>query len=387
MKITYTATNRSHHYPYAEALNRAGHLHAFVAGFSRLSSRSALPSVGTKLKRHDFFQTSYLGSLKIKAPFVVTSKLDRLSASRLDQASYKWAKESDAFIYYRTQGRKTALRLHREQTPTLCVMEEVNSHVENMNELLQIEYEQLGLGKYQVEIPDYELRLQAYGEADAILCPSEFVRESFLSRGFSPKKIIKVNFGFPPLDGAATDGQKADDGVFRLLYVGQLHYRKGLRYAVEAFRRLKHPRKEFVIIGPATLETGLENIPIPDGVVFTGALKDEALKNQYRRASVFVLPSVEEGLALVQGEALAFGVPLLITTNTGGSDLIRDGIEGFIVPPFETDLLSERLQEMADDENLLERMSAAAKNAARALGSWDKAAERLVTKLSLMAKV
>ena len=386
MKITYTAPNRSHHYPYAEALNRAGHLHAFVTGFSRFSSRAPLPSLGSKLKRHDFLKHLHLGSLKLKAPYVVESNIDRLSSSCLDRASYKYAKESDVFIYYRTNGLNTTSRIHREKGTTICVMEEVNSHVEVMNDLLRKEYEQIGLGKYSVKISDYELRLKAYQEADCILCPSEFVRQSFLSKGFPAEKIIKVNFGFPPLDSAGIERRNYDSDVFRLLYVGQLHYRKGLRYAIEAFRQLRHRRKEFIIVGPKTPETGLERTQIPDGVIFTGPLKGEALLEQYRNASIFILPSIEEGLALVQGEALTFGVPLLITSNTGGADIIRDGVEGFIVPPFNTDLMSARLQEMADDQALLKSMSQAALEAARSLGSWDKAVERLIINLSKFAK-
>lgn len=380
MKITYTSPNRSHHYPYAKAMHKAGALQAFICGFSRLSPRAALPEIGDKLKRHDFFQTLFVASLRYRAPQTAVTALNKLSNRRLDQVSYYWARQSDVFLFYRTQGYRSMLKLHRQGPRPLCVMEEVNSHVEFADEILHEEFKNLGYrDTYQRDL-DHTLRLKTYDEADYILCPSEFVKRSFISKGFSADRLLKVNFGFPPIEIKDILHPKNTD-TFRVLYVGQLNYRKGLRYAIEAFKKLKHPKKEFIIVGPTTQFTGLENTLIPDGVTFTGALKGDDLKNQYLNANVFVLPSLEEGLALVQGEALSFGTPLLITTNTGGDDLITDGVEGFIVPPADINALAERLQELADDQDLLKTMSENALQAARRLGSWDVAASKLIGQL------
>ena len=382
MKITYTSPNRSHHYPYAKAMHAAGHLYAYVSGFSRLSPRAPIPEIGDKLKRHDFYQTLYLASMKFKALSPFVGMLNQLSNKRLDDVSYSWAKNSDVFIYYRTQGLKSTIKLHKENNPALCVMEEVNSHVEYANDILYQEFKQLGINQRYDKETDYDLRLRTYEEADCILCPSEFVRRSFIAKGFSPDRILKVNFGFPPIEISPSEGKASDKETMNFLYVGQLHYRKGLRYALEAFKKLKHPGKQFTIVGPNTPITGLENTQIPPNVVFTGPLKGEELKAQYKKADVFVLPSLEEGLALVQGEALAFGIPLLITTNTGGDDIIKDGVEGFIVQPGDAEALYQRMQQMADDRDLLNKMSENALQAAKDLGSWDAAAERLISELT-----
>jgi starch synthase len=387
VKITYTSPNRSHHYPYAQALYKANVLHAFVSGFSRLSPRATLIEIGDKLRRHDFFQTHYLASLKLGLPSSIATLLNRLSAWRLDQASYELAKQSDVFIFYRTQGLRTSRRIHQQHGRTICVMEEVNSHVAYARDILYTEYQRLGLSRPFEDEPDYDLRLQTYEEADYILCPSNFVRNSFLQKGFAPEKLLKVTFGIPPLEVTNSNKLHQPGDIFRLLYVGQLHYRKGLHYAIEAFRLLQHPRKEFVIVGPETTVTGLEKTSIPPGVVFTGVLKGEQLKAQYRQASCFVLPSLEEGLALVQSEALSFGLPLLITTNTGGDDLITDGLEGFIVPPGDIATLGQRFQQLADSPELLTQMSSAAAQTARQLDDWDAAAGRLINLLTrAMAK-
>ncbi|MEO8406683.1 MAG: glycosyltransferase family 4 protein [Chitinophagaceae bacterium] len=377
MKITYTAPNRAHHYPYAEALHRAEYLHAFISGFSRFSPRSALPSIGSKLKRHDFFQNLYLASLKFNSGFFISSQFNHLTNFSLDKASYKSARESDAFIFYRTEGYHTTRKLKKEGASTLCIMEEVNSHVDNQYSILQQEYISLGYGKHPEKIPDHTKRLKAYETADYILCPSEFVKKSFIEKGFSPDRLLKVNFGFSATVPTVAVNKSQHKDRFRVLYVGQLNFRKGLRYAIEAFKQLKHPNKEFIIVGARSGVTGLEKITIPKEVIFTGNLKGEELNDQYRNADVFILPSLEEGLALVQLEALSFGVPVLITTNTGGDDIVSNGVQGFIVPPADANALKEKLQEMADDKQLLKKMSEQALLAAHSYGSWDIAVEKL----------
>ncbi len=380
MKVTYTSPNRSHHYPYAEQLHQLGHLHAFVSGFSRLSPRAPLPAVGDRMKRHDVLQTLMLLSNRLRAPMPVTEWLMARSDRRLDAASYPWAAESDVFLFYRTEGFHTTQRLHREGAGTRCVMEEVNSHVTYANAILRDEYEKLGLSSpYRMDY-DYDLRLRTYASADFILTPSEFVKRSFLEQGVPEEKLLKVNFGFRTFE-SKTDRQVEVDTTFRVLYVGQINYRKGLRYALRAFAKLKHPNKEFVIVGPETKITGLEKTTVPDHVTFTGVLKGDELMREYQRATIFVLPSLEEGLSLVQGEALSFGLPLLITTNTGGDDLITDGTEGFIVPPADDEALHEKMQEMADRPDLVAGMAHRAKLATDRLGSWEKAGENLAREL------
>ena len=387
MKVTYTAPNRSHHYPYAKQLHQRGHLHRFVSGFSRLSPRAALPELNGHVNRHDFIQTLSLASSRLRLPDPVTNYLRYQSDKRLDAVSYGPARESDVFMFYRTEGFRTARRLRQEGVPVVSVMEEVNSHVAAADAILREEYQRLGMKEAYPREYDFDLRLEAYDTADYILTPSEFVRRSFIERGVAPEKLLKVNFGFQTFSALQQAPRVADDGTFRMLYVGQLHFRKGLRYALQAFNRLQHPKKEFIIVGPKTTHTGLENERIPSGVRFTGVLKGDELAEAYRNASVFVLPSLEEGLALVQGEALSFGIPLLITTNTGGEDLITHGQEGFIVPPADADALTEALQQLADEPQLRAAMSDRALEATQRLGSWDAAGAKLIGEFQRIAPV
>lgn len=384
MKITYTAPNRAHHYSYAKAFNSNGDLHAFVSGFSRFSPRAALPDLKHRLKRHDIFQNLYLGCLKISAPRLVSERVELLSHQYLDYSSFKWAKESDSFIFYRTEGLDSTYKLKKDKFEVKCVMEEVNSHIDNCMELMRQEFIRSKSGNHFEGVADYQRRLQTYEVADYILCPSEFVRRSFLERGFNDEKLIKINFGFnSSLNSQDHIIQKReDDEVLRILYVGQIHYRKGLRYAFEAFKRLKRAKKEFIIVGPKTGYSGLTSGDIDSKVKFVGVLKGDRLVQEYKNADVFILPSIEEGLALVLGEAMSFGIPIITTRNSGAEDIIQHGKEGFIVPICDSNSILNYLEMLSQDKDLRMKIGNNAYERFGSLKSWKDVAKQLVTRLS-----
>jgi glycosyltransferase involved in cell wall biosynthesis len=96
---------------------------------------------------------------------------------------------------------------------------------------------------------------------------------------------------------------------------------------------------------------------------------------------VMVLPSIEEGLALVQGQAMACGCPVLSSAHTGAENLFSDGVEGFIVPIRDPDSLKMRLEQLADDQALHARMREAALLRVRAMGGWQEYGDKWVNLL------
>jgi glycosyltransferase involved in cell wall biosynthesis len=380
MQVTYTAPNRAHHYRYAAALARAGCLHRFVSGFSRFSPRDALSEVGDRLTRADHFQNLYLASLKLRWP--VSDELAYLSKCWLDRLSTAPARASDLFLFYSGAGLHTTRRL--AESRVVNVVEAVNSHVLVQQEIMREEYSRLGRTFRPFHPREVARRLEEYALADAILCPSTFVQKSFVAQGIPPERIAIVPYGIDPAPVSDAPPKSGDN--FRVLYVGQIDIRKGLRYLFEAFDRLNHPGKELWIVGPATGQTGLEGIATPAGARFLGVLKGEELARAYREASVFVLPTIEEGLALVLGEALSFGLPVVTTVNSGGDDLFTDGVEGFIVPIRSGDALREKLEQLAGQPELREKMSIAARARSRGLQSWEETGTRLVKTLATLRK-
>ena len=374
MKATYNSPNRSHHYRYASALARAGCLHAFVSGYSRFSPHAALP--GLPVVRADEVQNVYQAALRLRAPARVSEELAYLSKLWLDRKSTRPARESDLFVCYSGAGLRTLKEL--KGSGTLGVVEAVNSHVLVQQRIMREEFERLGLPLTGFPPREVARRVREYELADAILCPSQFVKQSFVDEGIRGRSAF---MSFPMAsrmpETTAASPRAVADGTFRVLYVGQLAPRKGVRYLLEAFALLKHPRKELVIVGPRSQPSGLEDATIPANVRFAGVLKGEALAQAYDNATVFVLPTLEEGLALVLGEALAHGTPVIATLNSGGEDLFQDGEEGFLTPVRDPLALAEKMQLLADEPARRERMSHAARARMQALGGWE-ATERLL---------
>jgi starch synthase len=379
MKVIYTAPNRAHHYRYASSLNEANSLLVFVSGFSRLSPRAKLIEIKEKMYRADVLQTIYLLSLKVRLPKIFSDYLAYLAKIEQDLSCRKFLKEADLFLFYNGSGLDSCKYAKKEDVVT--VVEAVNSHVEYQEELLKEEYEKLNLKWTPFHKLGKARRLKEYDEADYILLPSEFVKRSFIEKGFPESKLIKVPFGFDNLNKTEIKKSGNNEYSFTVLFVGSVSVRKGLRYLIEAFKMLDLPNKKLIIVGPRDAVSGIDDIELSEGIIFKGVLKGDDLSDAYSVADVFCLPTIEEGMALVQGEALSFGLPIITTTNSGGDELITDGQEGFIVPIRDAEAIHNKLKLLGTDRELLNKMKLAAQKKAATLNGWDASGSLLCQKL------
>jgi glycosyltransferase involved in cell wall biosynthesis len=355
VKVVYSAPNRAHHYGYAQELHAANMLEAFVCGFSRFSPRAPIPEIGEALKRVDQVQTAYIASQKLRMPRWISEELAHWAKIQIDRASCRNLQGADMFLFYNGCGLDSAREFRRDGGIT--IVEAVNSHVLAQEKLLAEEYKALNLSWHPFHRREVKRRVAEVEETDYVLLPSRFVARSFLAQGIPAERLLRVPYPMHRIAGAsmtAKHDKKNDDGVFRILYVGSISLRKGLRYLIEAFRRFSHPRKELWIVGPLAKPSGLENVTIPAGTKFFGPLKGNDLQEKYLRATVFCLPSLEEGLALVLSEALSHGLPVIATENTGIEDLLTEGKTGMVVPIRDAGAIHAHLAKLAGDQGYLQ---------------------------------
>lgn len=380
MKVVYTAPNRAHHYRYAHALKAAGCLRAFISGFPRISPRSRAPELNGMLHHSDILQTIYLASLKAKMPDGISRYLAYLSKVEQDFSCKKFINGSDIFLFYNGSGLTTGR--YAKQNGVVTVVEAVNSHVDFQEEILEEEHQKLGIPWKPFPGNEKTRRLKEYEEAEYILLPSEFVKRSFIAKGFPERKLLKVPYGFATSSNNVQLNDTDLKQTFTVLFVGSISVRKGIRYLIEAFNNISHPNKQLLLVGPDPKDGALKGLTISPEIIFTGVLKGKALENAYRTADIFCLPSIEEGLALVIGEALSFGLPIIATSNTGADDIITDGVEGFIVPIRNAFAIAERLQSFIDDNDLFEAIRHNAFSKSKTLNGWDETGKNLVSTLS-----
>ncbi len=253
----------------------------------------------------------------------------------------------------------------------ITVIERASSHPLYQARLLQEEYAHWGL---DFRIPPANLR-RASAElqlADYVLIPSDFVRQSFFQENFPENRLLQVSFGaditrFQP-------AERPGSHLFRVLFVGHIGIRKGVPYLLEAWRQLGWRDAELILVGRVdtrckALLSRWQGLP---GVKMMGHVPDPV--SLYQQADVFAFPTIEEGSALVTFEALACGLPVITTPNAGS--VIRDEIEGFLLPVRDVDGIAERLERLRADAQLRYDMGNAARRRAEVF-TWQAYGDNL----------
>jgi len=218
------------------------------------------------------------------------------------------------------------------------------------------------------------------GLADTILVGSTFTRDSFITEGLPSEKLTVLPYGadvnaFTPKPYSAP---RSKNDEFRLLFVGQIGQRKGLSYLLRAYKAFRSPNTRLTLVG-GIYGDGEGLIPYRQLFEHVPHMPKAELAEQYRRADVFVFPTLIEGLGIVVLEAMASGLPI-ITTPNGPGDIVRDGIDGYVVPIRDADAILEKLEFLRANPDLRREMGRNARK--RALEySWSNYRSRISTEL------
>lgn len=183
-------------------------------------------------------------------------------------------------------------------------------------------------------VAEYEL-------ADLIHVASAYARQSFLDIGFAPEKLLRINLELPKR--FTPRSERHDGDTFRIIYLGSLTVTKGVPVLLEAFRGLIG-NAELVLFGgwgTRGMRKFIQGCMAADSRirVTSGDPLDEL-----RSADILVHPSFSDGFGYAPMEALACGVPVIVTEDTGMKEYVREGVNGWIVPTGDVDALLERLE-------------------------------------------
>lgn len=204
--------------------------------------------------------------------------------------------------------------------------------------------------------------------ADRIFVGSSFARDSFIAEGIPPERLTVIPYGvdaslFTPMPSVISTGNG-----FRVLFVGQIGQHKGISYLLKAYDRFRGSGTSLILVGDfcgsqeplrryRDLFQHIPNVP------------RACLAGIYRQADVFVFPSLLEGMGMVVLEAMASGLPVIVTPN-GPGDIVRDGIDGFVVPPRDADAIVDRMDFLRSNPEARAQMGANARKRAMEF-SWD----------------
>jgi glycosyltransferase involved in cell wall biosynthesis len=220
----------------------------------------------------------------------------------------------------------------------------------------------------------YEREKLAWEMADLIIVNSEFTKTALISLGADSQRIeivpLAVNIeNFYPITAKKTYSK------VNFLFLGSLILRKGIQYALEAFRLIRSSNVTLTIAGGLGVTMRVEKLKEYNKVCsYIGQIPRNNVVNVYQSADVFIFPTISDGFGLTQVEAMACGLPVITTPNSGS--VVRDGFDGFIVPIRDSEALAEKIELLSSDPDLLQWMSKNARQRAQEF-SWKKYGERL----------
>ena len=211
--------------------------------------------------------------------------------------------------------------------------------------------------------------------ADCIVCPSAFVRDHVVAEGGPAERCVVIPYGVDAEQRFGPPGRTP--GPLRVLAVGEVGLRKGSPYVLQAAERLGAAAR-IRMVGPDRLPASIRR-RLGRSVEVRGIVPRQQIAAEYHWADVFLLPSLCEGSATVVYEALAAGLPVITTYSTGS--VVRDGVEGLVVPERDPQAIVEAIRHLAENEALRAELSENARRTARE-HTVEKYGRRLLDTLS-----
>lgn len=199
----------------------------------------------------------------------------------------------------------------------------------------------------------WERLCEEWALADLILANSEWSAHALAHQGVKSEKIIIVPLSIDIQTASARKLKNSGDSL-KVLWLGSVILRKGIQYLVEAARELVEANIEFLVAGPIGISKDAIRTFPPNIRLLGPVTRDETAKI-YGQADVFVLPTISDGFAITQLEAMAFGLPVIVTPNCGR--VVSDGVDGFIVPPRNSEALAEVILRLCRDRDLVSELS------------------------------
>lgn len=219
-----------------------------------------------------------------------------------------------------------------------------------------------------------ERERQEWQFADLILAPSQFVLDGLIQSGVPREKCRIVPYGIDIGKFSSQQTEKRTNGRLKVLFIGTIGLRKGIQYLLQAAGKLADAI-ELRAVGPIMCNREKLSTATPTNTEYTGQVPHSEILKHYKWADVFCLPSLNEGSAGVTYQALAAGLPVICTPNTGS--VVRDGVDGYIVPIRDSDTIAEILGLLARERSLLSEMACNARQRAKEY-DWFHYGERLI---------
>lgn len=381
MKITTSCSGRFHIFDQARQLHRLDALHRFINDYPKWMTRrwgipddkvTSLVANGVLSRATRWIPDSWAAGFKSDVVERVHDLFSRRLAGHLPP-------DSDVFIGLSSFCLQAIQRAKGYGQAT--VVDHGSLHQRTERRLLEEEGRLHGLSLDSSLAPAWIVEKEdlEFHAADRVMVLSQAASRSLIEEGIEAGKIF-VNPCGVDLSRFTPPEKKADD-VFRIIYCGNISPRKGVHYLLQAFSELNLDRAELCLIGSAPTPSFSRLLARyqSGNVRFLGTFPHDGLRQVYVQGSVFVLPSLADGFGMVVPQAMACGLPVIVTENVGAADIVADGADGYVVPIRDVAALKNKIRYLYENPAARQRMSDAAVTKAGRHLSWDAYGDRLVS--------
>lgn len=308
--------------------------------------RAVLDGVRSAMLKGPDVEQRYMDFLRIGRHFDQCVARDLSRSGRLDPSV-------DAFFGFNT-GCVQTLKLLRERG-VQTVLDQIDpAKVEEDIVVAEAEawpgWEQL---KGRIPQAYWDHMASEWAAATLVLVNSNWSRLALIQQGVPDEKICIVPVAYEP-DVGPVPMPRRDRGALTVLWLGSVILRKGIQYLIEAAKQLQNTSLKFVIVGPIGIsQKALATAP--PNMKFLGRITRDQTDEIYKSADIFVLPTISDGFAVTQVEAMSKGLPVITTPNCG--EVVTSGKDGLIVPARDASALANAILQLDQDRTLLAEMS------------------------------
>ena len=380
MKVYISVFGKFHAFDLARELDNKGHLYKIFTTYPKYALKKynitddkiiSLPifEVFSRARKFVpfFFLNSYLKNLSIIFDWICSLYINS---------------KIDVFIGWSGFAKISMIKCKKLKITTF--LERGSAHIVHQRKVLKNEEKKQNV---KIFFPEYFVskELEEYRLADQINVPSNFSKKTFPLN--LQEKLFVNSYG---VDVKLFCQKKNIKKKFIVLYVGGLSIQKGSHYLLKAMSQLINNGNsiEFWHVGSIDKQMNIfikkyKNLSI----IFFGHKSFSSLPKYYSKSSVFCIPSIHDGLALVIPQALACGLPVICTKNSGGSEFVKNGVNGFLVKPYSATSIQNKILKLYNDRKLLKKMSMNSNKIKKSKLLWNLYGHRLINKINLLKEI
>lgn len=336
MKVTIIVGGRFHAFDLAQQLQKHNMLYQLVTTYPKSKIRR-FNIDENKLITFPFIEYFKRGVHKLfgfyPLNFLLSDLFDKL-------ASKKIKKNADVYIIWAGMALHSIKRIKKDNPNAKIIIERGSTHIIEQNELLK-----KITGKIIVDKRTIEKEIQEYELTDFISLPGSFTKKGFLKYNIKEDKLF-VNYYGVELEVFYPKEKVTNNNTFTVGYAGTLSAQKNILGIINSIKKLIKIgyNIKLKLVGNIDYKTFDKNLLQENFITYKPAIPQAELIDFYNEIDIFILNSVQDGFGMVILQALSCGIPVIATENTGGIDVIKDNINGFVIPTFDENALNDKIE-------------------------------------------